>query len=302
MRKTIPPLLVILLLLSAGCVRDLSPTLPAELGAASITAEQTAASTAAKPTAVPGTTAVQELRLPILMYHQLTTKPERTHELCITLELFKQDLDEIEKKGYTPVSMAQVIDFCEQGKPLPPKPIVLSFDDGYESFYVYAYPLLKERKMHATLAVIGWVADRFSKVSDHRLKYSCCTWEQLREMAEDGTAEVLSHSWDLHTMEKGRNGAAQKKGESIEDYRAALAEDMEYMHKAFERAKLPDVPVFVYPYGAFSPDSAEILRSLGIRAAFQCDSRVNILRAGDTDALMRLGRFNRPPGKPLPIE
>ncbi|MDR1410228.1 MAG: polysaccharide deacetylase family protein [Oscillospiraceae bacterium] len=239
----------------------------------------------------------QEVRLPILMYHQLTKDTCLVNEYCITKDQFAGDLAALKEMGYETVSMAQVIAFCERGEPLPvSKPIVISFDDGFESFYVYAFPLLKKHAMKAVLGVIGEEAERFSNSEDHRLKYSCCTWDQLTEMAESGLVEIESHTWNLHSKKNGRKGAAKKFGESAEAYRTLLEKDVGATREAYQKHRLPDFSVYVYPYGAFSGESPEILRSLGVRAAFVCDARVNVLRVGETAPLMELKRFNRVPG------
>jgi len=237
-----------------------------------------------------------EVRLPILMYHQLTKEPSRVCDHCITARQFESDLDELIKLGYTTVSMAQVIAFCELGTPLPPKPIVISFDDGFEAFYVYGFPMLKQRGMKAVLAVIGEETERFTQTEDRRLKYSSSTWPQLKEMSDSGLVEIESHSWNLHSKKGGRLGAMKKNCESTEEYLALLTNDVEKMRTEFKNNGLPDFSVYVYPYGRFSSETSEILSSLGVRAIFLCDSRVNVLRAGDTDVLMRLKRFNRAPG------
>ncbi|MDR3344682.1 MAG: polysaccharide deacetylase family protein [Oscillospiraceae bacterium] len=243
------------------------------------------------------TSAANELRLPILMYHQLTKDPRLVSEFCISAEQFAADLDALEKMGYETVSMAQVIAFCESGGSIPAaKPVVISFDDGFESFYAYAFPLLKEHGMRAVLGVIGEEAERFSATEDHRLKYSSCTWTELAEIAASGLVEIESHTWNLHNKKNGRKGAAKKFGESTEDYRTLLTNDVEATQAAYKTHGLPEFSVYVYPYGTFSADSAEILRSLGVRAAFVCDARVNILHAGETEPLMELKRFKRKPG------
>ena len=238
------------------------------------------------------------VHLPILMYHQLTKEPSRVCEYCVSVEQFGSDLDQLKKMGYNTVSLAQVIAFCETGEPLPPKPIVISFDDGFESFYVYAYPMLREREMRAVLAVIGEEAERFTRVEDHRLKYSCSPWKQLKEMADSGIVELASHSWDLHYKKKnGRFGADKKNDESVKSYREVLRRDVEQMRQAFAENSLPPFEVYVYPYGEYSTESAEILTALGIKAALICDGRLNALRPGDTSRLMHLRRFNRVPGE-----
>ncbi|MDR0884539.1 MAG: polysaccharide deacetylase family protein [Oscillospiraceae bacterium] len=250
---------------------------------------------------VRATAAREGVELPILMYHQLTKDARLVNEFTVTVDQFAKDLDALAARGYTAVRMEQVLAYVEQGKPLPEKPVIISFDDGLETFSVYAAPLLKAKGWVGVFAVIGSETDKFSAVDDHHLKYSSCTWAQLKELSDAGTGEIVSHTWDLHKNKNGRKGAAKIAGESEAAYRSVLAQDDESQRAAFAHAGLPAPTVYVYPYGEYSAASPKILQELGYRAAFICDARMNTLRPGDTDALMALKRYIRKPNCPLPI-
>lgn len=128
------------------------------------------------------------LRVPLLMYHYLSTPPADAdiyrRDLSVSPELFAAHLDRLLAEGYTVVSLYAVIDALQRGAPLPPKPVVITFDDGYRDNYENAFPLLRERGMPATIFVVTDFID------EQRPEY--LTWEMAREMLPAGIS-IESH-------------------------------------------------------------------------------------------------------------
>ena len=79
----------------------------------------------------------EQLRLPVAMYHHMLTSASRLGDYVISPDQFEADLQYIQKCGYTTVSAAELIDWAENGADLPEKPILITFDDGFESVYQY---------------------------------------------------------------------------------------------------------------------------------------------------------------------
>ena len=82
-----------------------------------------------------------EVTIPVLMFHHLSDTVE--NPWALTTDTFERDLRLLQEQQYEPISMKQLVDFVYQGKALPDKPVCITFDDGYESNYTIAYPLLK---------------------------------------------------------------------------------------------------------------------------------------------------------------
>lgn len=115
------------------------------------------------------------------MYHEVND--QLANSLYLSVKDFKSHLDYFEKAGITPISMQQLHDHWVNGAPIPEKPIVLTFDDGYRSMYHTVYPLLKER---------GW-SGTFYCITATRWSANFLNAEMIAEMAANGM-EIGSHT------------------------------------------------------------------------------------------------------------
>lgn len=246
-------------------------------------------------TVVVNTAPVEEVALPVVMYHGILPQPNRQGRYIISPALFEQDLAYIRQAGYTTVTVADLLSFVDKGTPLPDKPIMLTFDDGYYNNYRYAYPLLKQ---HGLKAVISPVVAWSEWYSDHpeeanREIYSHITWDQIREMAQSGVIEIQNHSYDLHHNDKGeRHGTAKLAGETVEAYRGLLREDVGIAQRLLTGKTGVTPTAFTYPFGAMSAEAQAVLEELGFRASFSSESRVNVITKSPK-SLWKLGRYLR---------
>ena len=236
----------------------------------------------------------EAVRVPIVMYHLVLKDPARAGKYVIPPETLENDLKWIRDNGYQTVTSEDLIDFVHRGTPLPEKPIVLTFDDGYTNNHTYAYPLLEAYGMRAVLSVIGSVSDRYTALGDENPNYANLTWERVRELAESGVFEIQNHTYDLPRNDGPRKGCKRLVGESAEAYQGMLLRDLQQNQDAIERAIGTRPRTFVYPFGAISPESLEVVKKAGFLASFSCEEGINELRFADTDGLFLLKRKNRP--------
>lgn len=240
--------------------------------------------------------AADGVELPILMYHHILKENARQNAYTISPEEFREDLVYLKEQGYTPILIQDLLDFTASGKPLPEKPVMITFDDGYESFHEYAFPILQETGFKAVFAVVGRYVDEYSKTDDHHIRYSHCTWNQLAQMQESGIVEIQNHSYNMHTNDQGRQGSKKKSGESLEAYTQTLSSDLGKLQEEC-REYLGIAPTcYVYPFGHISSEALPIIKNLGFSAALTCEEKLNYL-TGDPEELYHLKRFNRPHGK-----
>ena len=195
--------------------------------------------------------------MPVLMYHHMVPEGQDCNAMTITPGKFRADLDIILAKGYTPVLPGELA----AGAPLPEKPILITFDDGYRSNYDLVYPILREYGVKACISIIVLMPDLPTD--------NFCTWEQLREMTDSGLVEVGSHSYRLHNLgedkgnyeKDGTNGVERRPGESDGDFQARVLDDIQKSHDRIA-AELGSVTCFAYPFGCTDPDAKALVDAL----------------------------------------
>ncbi|MEM1483808.1 polysaccharide deacetylase family protein [Oscillospiraceae bacterium PP1C4] len=240
----------------------------------------------------------QGIKLPIVMYHHILKEQSRLNKFTISPDEFRKDLQYLKDNGYTPIVMQDLIEHAQNKTPIPEKAIIITFDDGYESFYEYAYPLIKDYNIKVVFSVVGRYVDQFSKDSDHNVIYSHCTWDQLALMQESGLVEMQNHSYNLHTDGERRRGSMKYAGENLESYHKMLKDDLQKLQ--LECAEnLGCIPTtFTYPFGLISPEALPIVKELGFSAALTCNEKFNYI-TGEPEQLYHLNRFIRPHGTSL---
>ena len=150
--------------------------------------------------------------------------------------------------------------------------------------------------MKAVISVVGKLTDDFSEVPDENPNYAHVTWDDILEMHLSGHWEIQNHSYDCHTYD-GRNGISQISTESKKEYKKFLTEDaMHLQHKiAYVTGVAPNT--FTYPFGAFSENTDDIIKSMGFKATLGCTEGVSTIKKGDPACLYQLKRHLRPPDK-----
>lgn len=236
--------------------------------------------------------------VPVVMYHHITENPKRAGKYVILKSELERDFDLIKEKGYSTVTVSDLIDYVDGKKDLPEKIIMLTFDDGFESVRELAWPLLKERSMKAVLSVVGSITETYAENRDRNINYAYLNWDDIRELHESGDFEIQNHTYDMHNIGSGgRKGLSRKSGESPVDYEVALKDDLSRMQSLLKNLSGVDATAVAYPYGSYSKETLSIVKKLNFKASFVCEERVNRVTPSDKDSLFNLGRYNRPSGK-----
>ncbi len=230
--------------------------------------------------------------IPIIMYHNVLDSESRISKYVITPQMFEDDILYLKGRGYTTVLTSDIISFCENGTPLPEKPVIITFDDGYYNNYSYAYPILKK---HGEKAVISVVAE-YSESASHddgvqNNNYSHITWEQAAEMSKSGVIEIQNHSYSMHDMSR-RRGLLRKKGEDFSHYKEVLVKDVLHTQDLIKNAVGTAPTAYTYPFGAVNNESHGIIKELGFKVTYGCEEGRNVITS-DPESLHRLKRYNR---------
>ena len=168
---------------------------------------------------------------------------------------------------------------------------MLTFDDGYYNNYYYAFPLLKKYKCRAVISPIASMTEKFTQTQDISVTYGHISDDNIREMVNSGYVEIQNHSYDMHTLTP-RKGVSKKRGESAEEYKNTVTNDITKAQNYLENVTGKKPSCFVYPFGAKSDGTEEIVRELGFVCTMTCTEEPNVI-SRDKESLFELGRYRR---------
>lgn len=236
-----------------------------------------------------------ESNVPALMYHHFADKA--TAGTVVSGGRFREQMTALRDAGYHAVTAHQLIDYVDNGAPLPSKPILITMDDGYASNLEIAAPILEELGMCATVFVIGisegedYYVHNGAPLIPRRFAY-----EDAACWGEKGILDIQSHTQDMHQLESygisRRNGMLSIPGESEEDYRQAVLEDVRQFQSRREGRVATDLCAVAYPFGYCTEELDRILEEAGIRVTLTIQGHSNLVKIGDRSTLRMLGRYN----------
>ncbi|MDC2956448.1 polysaccharide deacetylase family protein [Streptomyces gilvifuscus] len=205
-----------------------------------------------------------EAPVPILMYHSVATAPnDATRALSVAPEAFSEQMALIDDLGLTPVTTGDLAAGWRSGRPLPLRPVLITFDDGYEGVHRHALPVLAKHGFAATLFVsTGWIRGAYDAggALDTMLD-----WDQVREIAA-ADVEIGGHS---HT---------HPQLDQLDDER--LRHELAHCRDIVTDA-LGTAPVsFAYPYGYSSRRVREAVRETGYAQALAVGNALARRRQG----------------------
>jgi peptidoglycan/xylan/chitin deacetylase (PgdA/CDA1 family) len=199
--------------------------------------------------------------IPVLNYHQINNKAHNA--LTLSSQEFEAQMAYLHEHNYTTISPDQLVDYLQYGKSLPPNPILITFDDGYEDNYRVAYPILQKYNFTATIFLI---TDFVS--SNNRY----LTWNQVKEMKENGfsfASHTVSHISLTNASDQELQSQLTKSREAMEWH---LEQKIEYL---------------AYPCGYYDQRVIKMAKQAGYRAAFT----INLGRDTTTCGLFSLNRI-----------
>lgn len=231
----------------------------------------------------------------VLAYHDVEdSDPDQTF-VSVRTDRLAEQFAWLRENGYQPVTVDQILEARDGGKPLPKKALLLTFDDGYSSFYTRVFPMLKAYNWPAVLAPVGsWVDTPIDQPVDFGGKPAdrdrFLTWDQIREVAASGLVEVAAHTDALHygivanpqgNLEPAAAARAYDmhtgKYESDAEYRARITRDVERITAKIRKVTGKAPRVWVWPYGAASGDALKIVQQHGYPLAFSLDAGLGSL-------------------------
>lgn len=204
----------------------------------------------------------KEVVIPILMYHHFVeeTVAETGVSEIISAELFEKQLNYLKEKGFNTISMSQLRDYLFFEKKLPDNPLVITIDDGYESNYTIAYPILKKNNIPANINIV--VSSRGKKPGN----YQHLSWEQTKEMLDSGLIEIGSHTYNLHNED-----IKLKETDNTDKYYQRVYDDFQLSRKLMIQNLEQEPFIFCFPYGSYNEFSQSAALSLGFDIQLSVD-------------------------------
>jgi len=182
--------------------------------------------------------------VPVLNYHQVEEK--NGNPLTLWPDQFETQMSYLADEGYTSITIDEMMDALENGTPLPDKPVIITFDDGYADNYEYAYPILKKYGFKATIFLIYDFTNAYPNY---------LTWDQINEMKESGLIRFESHTMTHANL--AELTSTDELRHEIADSHDLLSDKLGY-----------DMHYIAYPGGRVNAEIEEITRAAGYRGGF----------------------------------
>jgi peptidoglycan/xylan/chitin deacetylase (PgdA/CDA1 family) len=187
--------------------------------------------------------------VPILCYHQVrewtADDSEEDRAYIMPPAILAAQLAYLRKEGYHGVSAAQVYAYYATGQPLPPKPVMLSFDDSDATQYTVARPLLRDYGFSATFFIMTVVLGNAGYM----------TPEQLLQLDREGF-DLQPHTWDHHMITQYQ---------TEDDWVRQIVAPRRYLEGLLGHP----TPFFAYPFGIYDAAAAQHLHFSSYLAAFR---------------------------------
>jgi peptidoglycan/xylan/chitin deacetylase (PgdA/CDA1 family) len=187
--------------------------------------------------------------VPVLMYHVIADPPSSAQlpELYVDPKTFNRQMEALEKQGYAGVSLNQVYDAWFKGGKLPEKPVVVSFDDGYRSQYVYARPELRKLGWPGVLSAIS------GRIGQPGAELSNAMVEQM-----------IKNGWELDSHTINHIDVSQASG-------AQLQQEVAGSRRMLQQRFHQPVNFFCYPSGRYDDQAIQAVRAAGYLGATTTD-------------------------------
>ncbi|MCC2911223.1 poly-beta-1,6-N-acetyl-D-glucosamine N-deacetylase PgaB [Enterobacter asburiae] len=244
----------------------------------------------------------------VLAYHDVEDDAADQRYLSVRTSALNEQISWLLHNGYHAISVQDILDAHDGKKTLPPKAVLLSFDDGYSSFYTRVWPLLQAWNVPALWAPVGsWVDTpahqkvNFGGLMTPRDRFA--TWDMVRELSQSPLIEIGSHTWASHygipaNPQGSREPAianrfydkATGRYETDQQFSQRIGDDVRKVTEKITQVTGKAPRAWVWPYGAASGTSLAIARQQGYRLAFTLEDGLgNVQDLGNIPRLLIAG-------------
>ncbi|MEB6577543.1 poly-beta-1,6-N-acetyl-D-glucosamine N-deacetylase PgaB [Enterobacter quasiroggenkampii] len=244
----------------------------------------------------------------VLAYHDVEDDAADQRYLSVRTSALNEQISWLLHNGYHVISVQDILDAHDGKKTLPPKAVLLSFDDGYSSFYTRVWPLLQAWNVPALWAPVGsWVDTpenqkvNFGGLMTPRDRFA--TWDMVRELSRSPLIEIGSHTWASHygipaNPQGSREPAianrfydkATGRYETDRQFNQRIGDDVRKVTDKITQVTGKAPRAWVWPYGAANGTSLAIARQQGYQLAFTLEDGLgNVQELGNIPRLLIAG-------------
>ena len=221
-------------------------------------------------------------KIPVLCYHNIATQNEKENypeesDWTITTDNFKEHLDYLKNNNYKTLTMDEFYNWKIGNLNLPYKSVLITFDDGFLSNYEYAFKLLKEYNMNATVFVVGSFIDNSTTNEWNGNIKTYMTKDILENLKNEyPNIEIYSHSYNLH-------------------YQGAINQDKDVLMQDIKNFDnfYPNNDILCYPFGQYNDNIEDCLKESNYKMAFRYGpNKKDYKKASRNDNIYEIPRLN----------
>lgn len=194
----------------------------------------------------------REAKVPVVLFHyirNIAPYPDKLGwDLSVPPSTFQQQIDYLIKENYTTITPNDLYQYLQYGAPLPKKPIILTFDDGYLDFFEEVFPILRDNQMTATLFVVTNFLGREKYLEWYHLKY----------LAASGKVFIGGHT---QTHAKLTEISPEQLEQEINVNKTSLEEGLDIK-----------LDYFAYPYGSYNDNVLNAIKKQKFKIAFTTEN------------------------------
>jgi peptidoglycan/xylan/chitin deacetylase (PgdA/CDA1 family) len=191
-------------------------------------------------------TILSRTQVPVLCYHHIQNA--RLTEYMVLPAKFAEQMQAFADSGYQTILPDQLYNYLAYGKPLPPKPFMITFDDTDAEQFTIGYTEMKKHNFKGVFFIMN--------ISIGRKRYM--SKEQLKQLSDEGHV-IAGHTWDHHMVTKYNDS----------DWNIQLTEAKQKLQSITGKP----VDYFAYPFGLWNAAAIPALQQRNIKMAFQLSTK-----------------------------
>jgi peptidoglycan/xylan/chitin deacetylase (PgdA/CDA1 family) len=203
------------------------------------------------------TFAGETINIPILCYHNFN--PTVPGSMTLTPQRFESQIKWLKENGYTIIPLKEAVEYLQAKRStLPPKSVVITVDDGWQSVYKYLLPIVQKYHIPVTLFIYPQTIS---------VGKNAMTWEELKDLQKIGLFDIQGHT-NWHP-----NFKQEKRKRSAADYEKFVQAQLVNSKKILEEKLGTPVTLLAWPFGIYDAYLEQAAAKAGYEMAFSIDAR-----------------------------